>query len=96
LCAGFESGDSVSRASRPARHDQITDSVSQINTSVVAEAPAMALANLYQSLAHATGIAFQNAVAAQQQQNIAAQAATNLGVMQLYGLDTAATQKILA
>ncbi len=56
----------------------------------------MALANLYQSLAHATGIAFQNAVAAQQQQNIAAQAATNLGVMQLYGLDTAATQKILA
>ena len=68
---------------------QITDAVTQSNVKVVGEAPAMAMGMIYQSIAQATGILFQNAVAAQQQQAIAAQAATNQGIMQIYSVDTA-------
>ncbi|MFJ4192982.1 RebB family R body protein [Pseudomonas sp. NPDC089534] len=71
-------------------NDQITDAVTQSNVNVLAEAPAMALGSLYQSMAHSTGILFENAVNAQQQQNILAQSATTQGVMQIYSLDTAA------
>lgn len=71
-------------------NDQITDAVTQSNVKVVAESPAMAISSLYQSLAHSTGILFENAVAAQQQMNTLAQAATNQGVMQIYSVDTAA------
>ncbi|WP_342152435.1 RebB family R body protein [Methylorubrum sp. SB2] len=72
-------------------NDQITDAVTQSNVKVIGEAPAFAMASIYQSLAHSTGILFENAVAAQQQQNTLAQAAANQGVMQLYAVDTAAT-----
>lgn len=68
----------------------ITDAVTQSNVKVVGESPAMALSTLYQSMAHSTGVLFENAVAAQQQQNILAQAAVNQGVMQIYSLDTTA------
>ncbi|WP_085582093.1 MULTISPECIES: RebB family R body protein [unclassified Pseudomonas] len=71
-------------------NDQITDAVTQTNVNVLAEAPAMALGSLYQSMAHSTGILFENAVNAQQQQNILAQAAATQGVMQIYSLDTTA------
>ncbi len=76
-------------------NDQITDAITQSNVSVLGKSPAVALGSLYQSMAHATGLMFHNAVAAQQQQNIAAQAATTQGVMQIYSLDTVATSKIL-
>ena len=69
---------------------QITDAVTQANVKVVGEAPAMAMGAIYQSLAHSTGILFENAVSAQQQLAIAAQAATNQGVIQIYSVDTAA------
>lgn len=69
-------------------NEQITDSVTQSNVKVVAEAPAMALANVYQTAAHSTGLMFENAVQAQNQQNILAQAATTQGVMQIYSVDT--------
>jgi hypothetical protein len=69
-------------------NDQVTDAVTQSNVKVVGEAPAMALSNLYQAMAHSTGILFENAVSAQQQQNTLAQAAANMGVMQIYTLDT--------
>ncbi|MGE1177043.1 RebB family R body protein [Pseudomonas sp. BW7P1] len=72
-------------------NDQITDAVTQSSVKVVAEAPAMAMGNVYQSMAHSTGILFENAVSAQQQQNTLAQAATNQGVMQIYSLDTTAS-----
>lgn len=79
-------------------NDQITDAVTQTSVKVVAEAPAMAMGSLYQSLAHSTGILFENAVSAQQQQHTLAQAATNQGVMQIYSVDTtagaAATEKV--
>ncbi|CAA7195235.1 antirepresssor protein RebB [Chryseobacterium nematophagum] len=69
---------------------QITDAVTQSNVKVVGEAPAMALGNVYQSAAHSTGLMFENAVNAQNQQNILGQAATTQGVMQIYSIDTVA------
>ncbi|KOR46530.1 R body protein RebB-like protein [Xanthomonas oryzae] len=69
---------------------QITDAVTQTNVKVIGEAPAVAMGSIYQSLAHSSGILFQNAVAAQQQQTTLAQAANNQGVMQSYGVDTSA------
>ncbi|WP_017912822.1 RebB family R body protein [Xanthomonas sp. SHU 166] len=70
-------------------NDQITDAVTQSNVKVIGEAPAFAMASIYQSMAHSTGILFENAVSAQQQ-NTVAQAAANQGVMQIYSLDTTA------
>lgn len=74
----------------PVVNEQITDAVTQANVHVLGEAPAMAMGTIYQSMAHATGILFENAVSAQQQQNTLAQAATNQGVMQIYSVDTSA------
>lgn len=72
-------------------NNQITDAVTQSNVKVIGEVPAMAMGTIYQSIAHATGILFQNAAAAQQQQNTLGQAATTQGVMQVYSLDTTAS-----
>ncbi|MBO6755949.1 MAG: RebB family R body protein [Roseibium sp.] len=76
----------------------VTDAVTQSNVKVVGESPAIAISTLYQSMAHSTGILFENAVSAQQQQNILAQAAVNQGVMQIYSMDTmagaGATEKV--
>ncbi|AWV08577.1 RebB family R body protein [Marilutibacter maris] len=71
-------------------NDQITDAVTQSNVKVVGEAPAIAMSSIYQTMAHSTGILFENAVSAQQQQNTLSQAASNQGVMQIYTLDTTA------
>ncbi|GEN68528.1 MULTISPECIES: RebB family R body protein [Chryseobacterium] len=71
-------------------NEQITDAVTQSNVKVVGESPAMALSNVYQSAAHSTGIMFENAVNAQNQQNILGQAATTQGILQIYSLDTVA------
>ncbi len=71
-------------------NNQITDAVTQSNVKVVAEAPAMAMGSMYQTMAHSTGILFENAVSSQQQQNTLSQAAANQGVMQVYTLDTTA------
>lgn len=65
-------------------NSQITDAVTQTSVKVLGEAPAMALSSVYQSMAHSLGLMFQNAVAAQQQQNTLAQAATTQGVVLLY------------
>jgi hypothetical protein len=79
-------------------NSQITDAVTQANVKVLAEAPAMAMGSLFQTMAHSTGILFENSVSAQQQQNTLAQAASNTGVMQIYSVDTmadaAATEKV--
>lgn len=83
--------DSVTQAAAPASvNPQITDAVTQTNVKVLAEAPALALGSIYQSLAHSTGILFENAVNAQQQQNILGQAATTQGIMQIYSMDAVA------
>ncbi|OKL45348.1 RebB family R body protein [Pseudovibrio exalbescens] len=76
----------------------VTDAVTQSNVKVVAEGPAMAMGSIYQSMAHSTGILFENAVSAAQQQTTLSQAASNQGVMQIYSMDTmagaGATEKV--
>lgn len=69
---------------------QITDAVTQTNVKVMGEAPSMAMGAIYQSLAHSTGILYENATSAQQQLAIGAQAATNQGVIQVYSVNTMA------
>ena len=69
---------------------QITDAVTQTNVKVLGDAPAMAMGTVFQSLAHSTGILYENATSSQQQLSIAAQAATNQGVIQIYSVDTMA------
>ncbi len=80
-------------------NNQITDSVTQSNTKVLGDAPAVALGNLYQASAQALSNSAHNATTSQQQTNVTAQAATTMGVAILYSLDTAAagiaTTKIL-
>ena len=74
-------------------NSQITDAVTQANVQNVAAAPAMAMANLYQATAQSLANAAHNATFAQQQNYIAAQAATTAGVALLLGLDTASAAK---
>ncbi|MBO0343631.1 RebB family R body protein [Roseibium limicola] len=50
-------------------NSQITDAVTQTNVKVVAEAPAQAIASLYQVSSHASGLSIQNAVHSQQAMN---------------------------
>lgn len=71
-------------------NNQITDSVTQANTGVLAEAPSMAMGNLYVATAQALATAAHNATAAQQQANVTLQAATTQGIATLYSIDTAA------
>ena len=73
-----------------ALNSQITDAVTQSNVSVLGNSPAMAMGAIFQSLAHSTGILYENAVSSQQQLAIAAQAATNQGVIQVYSIDSMA------
>ena len=72
----------------PAVQEQITDAVTQANVKVVAEAPAMAMGSLYQTMSHSTGLMFENSVNSQNQQNMISQAATTQGIMQIYSFDT--------
>lgn len=80
-------------------NNQITDSVTQANTKVLGDAPAIAMGNLFQATAQALANAAHNATSSQQQSNVTAQAATTMGVTTLYSIDTASdsisTSKIL-
>jgi hypothetical protein len=79
-------------------NSQITDAVTQANVKVIADAPAIAMGNLYQMISSSLGLSAQNAVMAQQQSNIIHQASTTQGVNLIYAVDTAAvadaTEKI--
>jgi hypothetical protein len=66
-------------------NSQITDAVTQSNVKVIGEAPAMALGSLYQSLAHAAGIAAENLVTQQQNANSLSQALLTRCVQSLVG-----------
>ena len=69
-----------------AMNAQITDSVTQVNTQVVGDGPAMAMGNLLMSTSHALSNGAHNAVAAQQQGQITMHAATVQGVNSLMGV----------
>jgi hypothetical protein len=75
-------------------NSQITDAVTQINVQVLGVSPATALGSYLQGAAVALTNAGHNAVAAQQQLNILAQAATTAGVNLIYGAHPAAQAQI--
>ncbi|WP_333681813.1 RebB family R body protein [Dyella sp.] len=66
-------------------NSQITDAVTQSNVKVIGEAPAIALGSLYQSLAHAAGIAAESLVTQQQNANSLSQALLTRCVQSLVG-----------
>lgn len=75
----------MSSTSQPtAVNGAIIDAVTIANTKVLAEAPAMAMGSLYQTIGNSVAMAAANAVYAQQQANVAYQAATTLGVTKLF------------
>lgn len=65
---------------------QATDSVTQTNTNVVGETPAIAMSNLLMSTSHALSTSAHNATASQQQAQITMQAATVQGVNSLMAI----------
>ncbi|MDQ2106212.1 RebB family R body protein [Azospirillum isscasi] len=74
-----------------ALNNQITDSVSQVNTKVLGDAPAVAMGNLFVATSQALSNAAHNATNNQQQSYVVMQAATTQGLSTLYSVDTATT-----
>jgi hypothetical protein len=70
-------------------NEKITDSVTQVNTKVLADAPAMAMGSFYTSMGLALSNSNNNATAAQQQASITMQAATVQGVNALGAIGSA-------
>jgi hypothetical protein len=81
-------------------NSQITDSVTQANTKVVGDAPAVAMGNLFVATGQALSNAAHNATFNQQQAGLISQSSMTQSVSTLYSIDTAstgkATQKIFA
>ena len=76
-------------------NSQITDAVTQANTKVLGDAPAIAMGNLFVATSQALANAAHNAVNTQQQSNVTSQAATTMGVATLFSIDTAGGQNRL-
>ncbi len=72
-------------------NDQITDSITQANTKVIGDAPAIAMGNLFIATSQALSNAAHNATNSNQQAAVTQQTATTAGVSTLLTLDTAAT-----
>ncbi len=66
-------------------NSQITDSVTQSNVKVLADAPAVSMGQLYQSIAHSLGLAAENAVANQQSMNNISNASVAASLQSLIG-----------
>jgi len=66
-------------------NDQITDSVTQANVTVLGDAPAQAMGSLYQAAAQSFASSAQQAVAAQTSAQATAQAATAAAISALLG-----------
>ncbi len=64
---------------------QITDAITQSNVSVLANAPAVAMGSLYQTISNSVAMAAANAVYAQQQANVTYQTASTVGITRLIG-----------
>lgn len=77
-------------------NSQITDSVTQVNTKVLGDAPAQSMGNLMMATSQALSNAAHNATTAQQQAGITMQAATVQGVSTLLSVDTASTGRTTA
>jgi len=72
-------------------NSQITDSITQVNTKVLGDAPATAMGNFMIATSQALSNAAHNATSSQQHSTMTAQAATTQGVSTLYSVDTAST-----
>lgn len=70
-------------------NDSVTDSVTQVNTGVVGEAPAMAGGSLLISTSHALGLSALNSTGANQQGTIVQNTSTVQGVNSLLSTGTA-------
>ncbi|OUS25024.1 glycerol-3-phosphate dehydrogenase subunit C [Gammaproteobacteria bacterium 45_16_T64] len=70
-------------------NEQITDSMTQVNTKVVGETPAMAMGNMLLASSQALSTVALNATAGNQQGGITMQAATVQGVNSLMATGTA-------
>jgi hypothetical protein len=68
----------------------VSDSQTATSPQALATAPAAALGELYSAIGQALANAARNAVSAQQQAQIIAQAATTQGIATLFSVDTAA------
>ena len=79
-------------------NSQVSDSISQVNTKVLGDAPAMAMGNLFVVTGQALSNAAHNATNNAQQSYVTMQASTSQGVSTLLTMDTAsagtATSKI--
>jgi deoxyxylulose-5-phosphate synthase len=69
-------------------NEQVTDSITQVNTKVVGETPAMAIGGLLMATSQALGTSAHNASSAQQQAQITMQAATVQGINALMSIGT--------
>ncbi|AEA62617.1 RebB protein [Burkholderia gladioli] len=72
-------------------NSQITDSVSQVNTKVLGDAPSVAMGNLFVATSQALSNAAHNATNNQQQSYVTMQASTTQAVSTLLTVDTAST-----
>ncbi|MFC3683725.1 RebB family R body protein [Hydrogenophaga luteola] len=72
-------------------NSQITDSVSQANTKVLGDAPAVAMGNLFVATSQALSNAAHNATNNQQQSYVTMQASTTQSVATMLSVDTAST-----
>jgi hypothetical protein len=77
-------------------NDQITDSITQANTKVLGDAPAVATGNFMVATSQALSNSAHNATNACQQSAVTAQAATTQGVATLYAVETASAGKAAA
>jgi uncharacterized protein affecting Mg2+/Co2+ transport len=75
-------------------NEQITDSVSQVNTKVLGDAPEVKLGELYQTTSQALANAAHGATSSQQQNVVTSQAATTTSTATLYSIDTASTDTV--
>ncbi len=69
---------------------QISDSVTQANVKVLADAPAHSVGVLYQVAGSATGLSMQNALSNQQSKSLLGTGVTTQGVNLLYSMPVAA------
>ncbi len=72
-------------------NSMITDSITQVNTKVLGDAPAVAMGNLFVATGQALANAAHNATSNQQQSYVTMQASTTQGVSTLLSVDTATT-----
>lgn len=72
-------------------NSQVTDSVSQVNTKVLGDAPAVAMGNLFVATGQALSNAAHNATNNQQQSYVTMQASTTQAVATMLSVDTAST-----